>query len=236
VASVLQQCKAARKAMRGGNRAEAAGVCRDILKHHPNCLFAHRLLAVMEVEANTRDALLHLQQCATIDPEDPLPEIGCAIVTERAGVSESAIQHFRRAAELDPEDERILGELERLRSSVEETELARGILELREGDIASATATLTEALNLRADDQAARLALARALWTQGQTEQAVGQAQLVLAVNAHSIVALMLLLAAEQRRGRALRVRELQMRVDAIDPGFLLHQEIAAQLGLSATR
>jgi len=91
---------------------------------------------------------------------------------------------------------------------------------------------LYPALSEQPADPAAKLALAQALWLEQATDQATALASQVLATHPHSIVALMILLASELRRGRALRVRELQARIDAIEPGLVLHPEVASLLGL----
>ena len=116
-----------------------------------------------------------------------------------------------------PSDARIREEIERLGGAIEETSLGKAVARLQAGDASGAIAELQTS---NGDDQAATLTLARAQWAQGAIDQAVALAQQVLAVNAQSIAALMIIVAAETRRGRALRVREFQTRADAIDPGF----------------
>jgi tetratricopeptide (TPR) repeat protein len=236
VATILQQCKVARQKMRSGARAEARALCLEILKQQPNNLFAHRLLAMMAIETGSREALEHFQQSALIDPRDPLAEIGQAVFAEQNRAAEGAVKHFRRAAELDPDDEHLQEELQRLGVEVEETALARGTRALAEGNEDAAVTALREALAEAPDDASVKLTLAEALWKQGATEQAVVLAMQVLSTHAQSIDALMLLLAAESRRGRALRIRELQSRADAIDPGFYLHGQLADLLGLPRSK
>jgi len=233
VASVLQHCRVARQSLRSGNRAEALALAREIVKQQPHCLLALRLLALLSLDAGTREALSAFQQCAAIDPQDPLAEVGLAMICEDAGVVESAIRHYRRAAELSPDDPRVEDELARLGvMAVPPTALGEGIRALRVQDTARAIPELQAALSEQPADPAAKLALAQALWLEQATDQATALASQVLATHPHSIVALMILLASELRRGRALRVRELQARIDAIEPGLVLHPEVASLLGL----
>jgi Tfp pilus assembly protein PilF len=236
VATTIQQCKLARQKMRNGDRAEARALCLELLKQQPFNLFAHRLLATMAIESGNREALQHFQQSALIDPRDPLAEIGQAVFAEQNGVTEGALKHFRRAAELDPNDERIREEIERLGGELQETSLSRGTRHLAQGDSETAVSELREALASSPDDVSVKLTLAEALWLQGLTDQAVVLAMQVLSTHAQSIAALMFLLAVESRRGRALRIRELQSRAEAIDPGFHLHPNLANVVGLTPSK
>ncbi len=234
MATILQQCKIARQKMRIGSPAEARATCLEILKQQPNNLFAHRLLATMALETGSREAMQHFQQCAAIDPQDPLAEVGQAVVAEQNRVTESALRHFQRAAELDPSDARIQEELERLGGEFHETPLAQGVAQLQSGDTAAAVETLRDG-GAGSDDVALKLTLARALWQRGANDQALVLAMQVLSTHPYSIAALMFLLAAETKRGRALRVRELHMRAEAVDPGFNLHLDLANSLGLATS-
>ena len=236
MASVLQQLKVARRSARNGDRSAARALCLEILKRQPNCLLAHRLLAWIGLDTGGRETITHLQQCAAIDPEDPLAEVGQAIYAELNGVSESALQHFSRAAELDPDDERIQGEIARLGGSFEDTGLSLGVQRLRAGDAKSAADVLRDAAVTSPSDAAIKLALARSLWILGLYEQAVGLATQVSATHPLSIASLMFSLAAEIRRGRGLRARELQSRVEAIDPGFILHADLGSVLALPVSK
>jgi Tfp pilus assembly protein PilF len=236
VATILQQCKVARQKMRKGDRAEARALCLELLKQQPFNLFAHRLLATMAIESGNREAFQHFQQSALIDPRDPLAEIGQAVFAEQNRVTEGALKHFRRAAELDPKDERIREEIERLGAEFQETPLSRGTERLAQGDTEAAVSVLREALANAPDDVSIKLTMAEALWLQGATDQAVVLAMQVLSTHAQSIAALMFLLAVESRRGRALRIRELQTRAEAIDPGFYLHTNLASVLGLTHSK
>jgi hypothetical protein len=80
------------------------------------------------------------------------------------------------------------------------------------------------------------LALARAYCARGLMEEAVSVAQQVLSTHPQSAVALMIVLASELRHGRALRARDVQAKLDLIDPGFALHTDLARTLGLPIGR
>lgn len=236
MANVSAQLKAARRSVRVGERDEALSLARDALKQNPNSLLAARLLTWLTVEAGSRDAFTYLQQCISIDPEDPLAVVAQAVYAESNGVTEGALQHFVRAAELAPADELIADEIDRLGGEAPDTNLSGGNRCLQQGDADGAIDYLRLAATDRPEDPAVKLALARAFWMQGSIDQAVAQAQQVLATHPQSIVALMIVLASELKRGRALRARDLQAKVDSIDPGCMLHPELGRLLGLPVGR
>jgi hypothetical protein len=67
-------------------------------------------------------------------------------------------------------------------------------------------------------------------------EEAASAAQQVLSTHPQSVVALMIVLASELKRGRALRARDVQAKLDLIDPGYTLHADLARTLGLPVGR
>jgi predicted Zn-dependent protease len=119
---------------------------------------------------------------------------------------------------------------------VPETALSSGIRCLQQGDADGAIDYLRRAAADNPDDPAPRLALARAYWLQGSIDPAVSAAQQVLSTHPQSVVALMIVLASELKRGRALRARDVQAKVDSIDPGYTLHADLARVLGLPVGR
>jgi len=227
MASVAQQSKAIRQAARSGQLDEALGMAKEVVQNNPRNLLANRLMAWIGMERGSREAMHYLQQCATMDPEDPLAEVGQAIFAERSGVIESALYHFRRAAALAPEDERIREEIERLGGEAPDGALTTGVIALQDGDLDTAVEYVRRATEERPEDLAAKLLLARALWLQGNTDQAVHLANQVLAANQSSVVALMFLYAAEKKRGRILQGRKYDAQAQEIDPGFMLHHQLA---------
>jgi Tfp pilus assembly protein PilF len=236
MASVQQQCKAVRQAARAGQADEALALARELVQANPRNLLANRLMAWLGLERGSRDTMHYLQQCAALDPEDPLAEIGQAIFAERHGVTESALHHFRRAAALAPDDQRVREEIVRLGGDVEDSPLGSGVIGLQDGDVDGAGEALRRAVEERPEDLAAKLLLARALWLQGAVDQAVTLANQVLVANPHAVAALMILYAAEKRRGRVLQGRKFDAQAQEIDPGFTLHAPLAAVLSLSGGR
>lgn len=233
MADILEQLTAARDAARQGDFAEARGTASEILASNPHCLLALRLQGWAELELGLEEALATFRACAAIDPLDPLAEVGMALVEEDRAQLAEALRHFVRAYELDAADQRIRVEIRRLGAELPETRLADGLSLLCEGSYERAIEALRAAAAAAPDDPAARLGLARALWSVGAREQVTNLCTSILATLPNCLEALIYLVAAELAQGRTLRTRELLARLDAVDPGHVFSERLLEETGVS---
>lgn len=212
---------------------QAADLARSALHACQSCLLAHRILAWAQLRLGDDGALTSFQQCAQLDPEDALAEVGQAMCHEAQGAPDVAVAHFLRAWELDPQDQRIRKEVVRLGEDFPDSPLADGIAALNAGRADAAVGPLRQAAANNPNDLAAPLALATALWRVDGKQQAHNLASTVLAVRPYNVKALLYVLAVEADSGHLLRTRELAARAEQVDPDLTLHAHLVKETGLA---
>jgi Flp pilus assembly protein TadD len=226
----------ARHAALEGDSFDAANLARRVLATHPSAIAALRIQGWAQLNLNDDNAFDSFQTCASLDPTDPLAQVGQAIWFEKKGMLAQALERFIRAWELDPSDQRIRKEVVRLGGEFPESALAEGLLLLQAGRYEDATSQLRVAAAGSTTDVAGPLSLATALWRLGGRQQAYNLATTVLTARPQCVKAILIVVAVESSSGRLLRTRELMARAEQVDPGFTVYGEWLAEVGLEAPR
>lgn len=221
-----------RSAALEGRFFDAANGAQRILDVHPVCLPALRALGWAQLSISDDGAFETFQQCANVDPEDPLAEVGQAMWLEHRGHPERAVGKFISAWEREPHDQRIRKEVVRLGGEFPDSPLAEGIGLLQDGRNDAAANALRMAAAQHPADPAAPLALATALWRLGGKQQAYNLASTVLTSRPHCVKAILYVVAVEAASGRLLRTRELITRAEQVDPGFGIYGSVVREVGL----
>jgi len=209
-----------------GQYDEAIAHLRHILQHHPKFLLAYRLLGKILLETGQDDAAEEMfLRVLSGDPEDFVARVGMSVIHDRRGDLQRAIWHMERAFELAPENDVIQEELRRLygrRDGVvpPRVMLTRGALArlyARGGLFSRAVETFRSLLAEEPERVDLRVALAEALWNDGQRVQAEDVCLRVLDELPYCLKANLILGEIWTRSGR----EEAQMhlrRAEAVDP------------------
>jgi len=209
-----------------GRYDEAFAHLRHILQHYPKFLHAYRLLGKTLLETGQDDAAEEMfQRVLSGDPEDFVARVGLSVIYDRQGDLQRAIWHMERAFELAPDNDVIQEELRRLygrRDGVvpPRVMLTRGALArlyARGGLFSRAVETFRSLLTEEPERVDLRVALAEALWNDGQRVQAEEVCLRVLDELPYCLKANLILGEIWTRSGR----EEAQMhlrRAEAVDP------------------
>ena len=214
---------------------EAAAKAERLLASVPSCLPALRLLAWAQLELGDDRALVSFQQCAELDPEDALAQVGQAIWSQQRDQRDQARRCWTRAWELEPHNQPIRRALVRLTGELPESALADGVGLLRAGRLEEAAEALRRAATAQPPDVAPMLALMTAVWGLGGRRQAFDLAVTIQAAHPHCVRAMLYVAALEDSAGRTLRSRELIARAEQADPGLVLFADTVHELGLQAS-
>jgi tetratricopeptide (TPR) repeat protein len=209
---------------------EAASLVQRVLSGAPSCLPALRLLAWAQLELGDDRAAATFQRCATLDPEDPLAEVGQAIWHEQRDQRARTIDCWVRAWELAPDNQPVRRALVRLTGELPESGLADGIGLLRAGRFEEAADVLRQIVDPARPT--GLLCLLDALWALGSVQQAYRLATSVHAAAPEAIKATLYVAAREEAAGHTLRARELVARAEQADPGLALFGDTARRLNL----
>jgi len=209
-----------------GQYDEAIAHLRHILQHHPKFLLAYRLLGKILLETGQDDAAEEMfLRVLSGDPEDFVARVGMSVIHDRRGDLQRAIWHMERAFELAPENDVIQEELRRLygrRDGVvpPRVMLTRGALArlyARGGLFSRAVETFRSLLAEEPERVDLRVALAEALWNDGQRVQAEDVCLRVLDELPYCLKANLILGEIWTRSGREEAQVHLR-RVEAVDP------------------
>jgi tetratricopeptide (TPR) repeat protein len=209
-----------------GQYDEAIAHLRHILQHHPKFLLAYRLLGKILLETGQDDAAEEMfLRVLSGDPEDFVARVGMSVIHDRRGDLQRAIWHMERAFELAPENDVIQEELRRLygrRDGVvpPRVMLTRGALArlyARGGLFSRAVETFRSLLAEEPERVDLRVALAEALWNDGQRVQAEDVCLRVLDELPYCLKANLILGEIWTRSGREEAQVHLR-RAEAVDP------------------
>ena len=209
-----------------GQYDEAIAHLRHILQHYPKFLLAYRLLGKILLETGQDDAAEEMfLRVLSGDPEDFVARVGMSVIHDRRGDLQRAIWHMERAFELAPENDVIQEELRRLygrrdgvvppRVMLTHGALAR--LYARGGLFSRAVETLRSLLAKEPERVDLRVALAEALWNDGQRVQAEDVCLRVLDELPYCLKANLILGEIWARSGRDEAQVHLR-RAEALDP------------------
>ena len=229
------QYEEARRDLRGGNLRTALATCRRILGAFPRHVASYRLLGEIYLE------LGHYQRSAdafrrvlSADPEDTLAYAGLGAIYEERGAQEEAIWHWERAFELSPGNDQVRESLRGLyarrildtpaRLKLDRAALAR--LYLRGRLYAKAAAELRSLLIRETQRPDLGLALAEALWREGQIEPASVACQRVLDVLPNCLKANLILGHIWLHTRREDPARVLLQRAQTLDPDNMVAQRL----------
>ncbi|MCS7283969.1 MAG: tetratricopeptide repeat protein [Anaerolineae bacterium] len=209
-----------------GQYEEAQAHLRHILQHYPKYLPAYRLFGQALLEMGQDDQAEEMfRRALSGDPEDLFARVGLSEIYNRRGDLSNALWQMERAFELAPENEVIQEELRQLygrRDGLAPTrvQLTRGALArlyLRGGMYARAAEVLRTLVKEEPERMDLWVALAEALWRDGQRVHAEEACLRVLDELPFCLKANLLLGEIWARSGREEAMVHLR-RVEALDP------------------
>ncbi|MGQ9456995.1 MAG: tetratricopeptide repeat protein [Anaerolineae bacterium] len=227
----------AREAVDEERHEEAMLLARHVLREHPACVWAYRLLAEAALERGERRQAEELfLRALSIDPEDTLSWFGLATLAEGEERLEEATRWVQRAFDLEPGKPGIRDLLVRLqrRAGVapERVDLSRAALArllARGGLYEQAIQEYRAALEQSPKRLDLLLGLAEALWRHGRRIEAAETCQEILERLPNCLKAHLLLGEIWQRAGRENEARPLLARAQALDPLNAVAQELLGE-------
>ena len=220
-----------------GQYDEAVAHLRHILQHYPKFLSAYRLLGKGMLEIGQNDMAEEMfRRTLSGDPEDFVARVGMSVIYDQRGDLRQAIWHLERAFELAPDNEAIQDELRRLYgrrdgvvpSRVMLTHGALARLYLRGGLFSRAVETFRSLLAEEPERVDLWVALAEALWNDGQRVQAEEACLRVLDRLPYCLKANLILGEIWTRSGRDEATLHLR-RAEAADPENLYAAQILGE-------
>jgi len=184
------QCDEALRLVRAGDPAAAMTTCRRILETFPKHVETYSILGQAYLQMGQyEEAASIFRRVLSADPENVLAYASLATVFEERGLYEEALWQLERALELSPGNREVRRELIRLRT--ERGMSAPPRLQMTGGGLArlyvrgqlypKAIGELRELIRTRAHRYDLRVALAEALWQDGQHQEAATICQGILA-------------------------------------------------------
>lgn len=227
----------AREAVDEERHEEAMLLARHVLREHPACVWAYRLLAEAALERGERRQAEELFfRALSIDPEDTLSWFGLATLAEGEERLEEATRWAQQAFDLEPGKPGIRALLVRLqrRAGVapERVDLSRAALArllARGGLYEQAIQEYRAALEQSPKRLDLLLGLAEALWRHGRRIEAAETCQEILERLPNCLKAHLLLGEIWQRAGRENEARPLLARAQALDPLNAVAQELLGE-------
>ncbi len=175
--SLLDQ---ARRALETGAADQAVGIAQHILHHAPDTIEAHRLLAEAYLNGNQpQEAVAAFQDVLRADPESIAAYYGLGLAQQTLGQRAEAIASYERALEIQPNLTELREQLMRLYAetpgSAGQFRLSRpglGRLYARGQMYSQAIDEFRAVLDSEPNRDDVRVALAEALWRDGQEDEA----------------------------------------------------------------
>lgn len=192
----------ARRLIESNDPARAISLAQHILDHYPKNLEAHRILGEAYLASRQLDkAQQSFEQVLQSDPENIPAHVGLGITYERQNRLDRAVPEFEQAWEIKPDMTELRGQLLRLYTDAWGSEHAQ--LRLSRAGLArlyakghmlpQAIAEFRHVIAERPDRYDAQVALAEALWRDGQEEPAATLARDILAARPETLKAHLLL-------------------------------------------
>ncbi|MGD8244899.1 MAG: tetratricopeptide repeat protein [Anaerolineae bacterium] len=229
-----------------GRYEEAIAHIRHILNAYPRDIGAYWLLGKAMLEAGQYDhAVGSLRRVISADPEHMDAWVAMSEISRRRGEMEAAVWYLERAFELASDDETVAGNLRHLLgelrgSEPERLQLTKGALArlyLRGHLLGRAISELRELLEEHPDRLDLRVALAEALWRDGQRLRAIEACQEILDGQSYNLKANLILGEIWTSSGRAEGEFYLEY-ARTLDPENRTAQEVfgaASPLALEST-
>ncbi|GIV97317.1 MAG: hypothetical protein KatS3mg057_1974 [Herpetosiphonaceae bacterium] len=179
----------ARHALETGAIDRAVGISQHLLAHVPHFIEAYRLLGEAYLSQQRLDeAVKAFKQVLQADPESIPAHVGLGIVYERQGNLEGAIAEFEQAMEIKPDLPELRNQLLRLYAEAQGTEGAQlrlskaGLARLyaKGHMLAHAIQEFEDVLASQPDRRDVQVALAEALWRNGQEDEAATLCRTIL--------------------------------------------------------
>jgi len=234
--SLQEYCEQIESIIEQGRYAEAVAHGKHILKQYPKNMAAYQLLGKAMLEADEDDDAFDMfHRVLSVDPEDLVAWVGISEIHNRRDELDSAVWHLERAFEVasDSEVSIVEEELRHLygrRDGVEpaRVQLTRGALArlYLKGNLLSRAIRELRALLVEQPERVdLSVALAEALWRNGQRLEAVDVCQQVLDKYPYSLKANLILGEIWASSGREEGQTYLQ-RAEAVDPQNETAQEL----------
>jgi tetratricopeptide (TPR) repeat protein len=220
-------CAEIEELIASGAYDEAIATCRHILGHHPKYVEAYRLLGMACLEKGEYlEAADLFKRVLSADPESLAARSGLGRVYEEEDSPDEAIWQMERAFELAPYQEAIRNRLRLLyirRDGIEAPRIkltrgALGRLYAKDGIFQQAIAEFKSLLEEDRDLIDIQLALAEALWRDGQGREAASTCQDILEKLPHCLKANLILGEIWFDSGREDEAEALFQIARALDP------------------
>ena len=216
--TLSKYCDEAKELIRADSYEQAIAICRHILRRYPKHVRAYRLLAEACLEKGDHVEAANLfKRVLGVDMEDMVVYVGLGIIFDEQGALDEAIWQLERAFELSPGNAEIRKELQRLYSDrdgtatpkLKLTPAALGRLYLREELYQRAIDEFRGVLEADAERVDIQVALAQALWWNGQKQDAAKVCDAILekypnCLKANLILGEILLDSGREAEGQAL--------------------------------
>ncbi|MBC7224063.1 MAG: tetratricopeptide repeat protein, partial [Anaerolineae bacterium] len=227
----------AREAIDAERHEEAMLLARHVLREHPSCVQAYRLLAEAALERGDRQQAEDLfLRALSVDPEDYLSWFGLAILAEGEERLEEALRYARRAFDLEsykPGIRELWARLQRREGTpTAEVQISRAALArllARGGLYEQAIQEYRAALEQNPGRVDLLVGLAQALWHHGRRIEAAEVCQEVLERLPNCLKAHLLLGEIWQRAGRENEAQPFLMRAQELDPLNETAQELLGE-------
>ena len=183
------QCDEAVRLLRNRDPAAAISICRRILETFPKHVETYAILGQAYLQASRHEEAANiLRRVLSADPENTLAYANLATIFEERGLYDEALWQLERALELSPGNQEIRREMIRLHSEHGLSAPAR--LRMTRGGLArlymrgqlypKAIGELRDLLHTQPQRYDLRVALAEALWQDGQYPEAAKVCQSIL--------------------------------------------------------
>ncbi|PWH19509.1 MAG: hypothetical protein DDG58_04905 [Ardenticatenia bacterium] len=219
-----------------GQPQAALRIVQQILHSFPHSLHGHCLLGRALLGLGRLDeAARQFDWVLAADPENAEACLGLAIVYQKLGDQQRAIEQLQRAFDLFPADnalrERLNAVAEVLmptsaHAALELSRMALARIYARNGLRAKAIQELQAILTQQPQRHDARLALVEALWQEGLRQEAVEESQRILAVFPNTLKANWIVAAAWLEKSQPEAAQPYLARAQALDP----EHEVASAL------
>lgn len=233
--SLEAYCAEVEALIESGAYDEAIAACRHVLGHHPKYVEAYHLLGRACLEKGEyAEAADLFKRVLSADPENLTARLGLARVYEEDGRPDEAIWQMERAFELAPYQEAIRNRLRLLytrRDGIEtpRIKLTRGALGRLYGKDGLFQRAIAEFKSLLEEDRDLidiQLALAEALWRDGQGREAAKTCQAILEKLPNCLKANLILGEIWFDSGREDEAEALFNVAQALDPENVLSQAL----------
>jgi tetratricopeptide (TPR) repeat protein len=221
--------------LRAGQPEQATAICRRILQSYPKYVQSYAILGQAYMQMGKHEeAANFFRRVLGVDPEHALAYASVGVIYEERGLGEEALWQLQRAFELSPGNVEVRRELAALGDAQNvggqmRSKLTRGALARTYMRGQLYPKAIGELRELVAEDPACydlRVALAEALWHQGQLAEAEGVCETILAKLPNCLKANLILGAIWLNSQHDDQARALLHRAQELDPENRLAQTL----------